>query len=725
MTIHDKIFVINLEKRQDRYNFMLYKLKKVKINNFERINAINGYSENIIHDYDRYKDRKYYGTITSPGAIGLLYTWKNLLKECLIKNYNRILILEDDIYFHKNYNKILENNVNLFNKYNVVMLGGNQERWDTKQLEQIKNKNYYEFSKDKWCCTYGTYAISLDKLAMQVIYNSIKDELKDDTPTIDVQINILIREGKLNGATMYPSAVIPETRDSNNMKERDMVEISKSRKWQLDDYDYIDIYNKIVNYRQNNINLRQNKEIDIYGIDRKTLLSIYDGKQIPFVFIIPSYRNSKWIENNLKSVFNQNYYNWRAIYIDDASEDDTYEKAKHLVKSAEMENKFIIIKNEERKFNAYNRYIGYTSCDDEEICVMLDGDDWLAHNQVLFVLNEEYYNSNILVSYGQFSYFENNRIGITSGKYTFPEEVIKNNSYRNYQWISQHLRTCKASIIKNIPIKQLKDENGKWLTRCTDMAEMFYVLEKSNGCHKNIGSVLYIYNKDNSVQYPNSYYNEDKEERDKLIKYVRSHKNESHQEVNKEKANIINPMNNYKYCYQPEFSQEETFVIPLYGQTDYYLFMIFVRLMDNYDYTFKIKKYQKFEVLKYSKIKDDKYIIYIKNKNKIENIDRNSFNIIAQCNQFPQYIFKSQQFDVFSYCNIYNETIAKILIIDPIIREHGQDISLIKGNKKWELQNEYMLVKNTPNYIIAKPNVYHLKIKFNEKILDIIVNLTF
>ena len=742
MVNFDKIFLINLKTRKDRLEFMLFKLSKTIYKDVKIIEAVNGYSEDIIQFYDKYKNRKYYGGISSPGAIGLLYTWKNILKECIENKYKKILIFEDDIYFHKNYNNIIEENSKLFDKYNVVLLGGNQERWDSDQLEQIKNSNFYEHSKDKWCCTYGTYGISLDNIAIETIYETIKGELEDNTPTIDVQINILIRLGKLNGVTMYPSVVIPETRDSDNMKEREMSEMSKSRKWILEDYDYINIYDTIINYRQNKINIRQNTDLLKLKLklNNKTILSIFDGKQLPFVFIIPSYNNSKWVENNLKSVFNQNYYNWRAIYIDDNSEDDTFIKAQNLVENEGMTNRFTFIKNSIRKYQAYNRYIAYTTCYDEEICVMLDGDDWLSHNEVLSVLNEEYKKHNLLVSYGQFSYFENNRIGMTSGKYNFPKDVIKNCSYRKYQWISQHLRTCKASIIKNIPIIHLQDMNGEWLKSCTDMAEMFYVLENSNGQHKNIGSVLCIYNKDNSIQYPNSYYNENRIQRDKLIEYIRNHSKitnkillnnkdkdkDKDRDKNKNKNEICytKEISSYSKCYQMEFSQYDTFIIPVNSTVDYYLFMINVQLTDTNNYTFQICDKQEFEILKYSKIKEDKYIIYIKNKCKIKKIGVNSFNIIAKCDNDSKYENISQKFDVFSYGNIFNYTannINKILVIDPLIREHGQDISIIKGNK-WELQNDYLLIKVIPNCIISKSKVYHIKLKFNEKIIDIIVN---
>src|SRR4051812_23126452 len=43
-----------------------------------------------------------------------------------------------------------------------------------------------------------------------------------------------------------------------------------------------------------------------------------------FVVIIPSYNNKDWYENNLQSVYKQHYTNYRVVYIDDVSTDDTY-----------------------------------------------------------------------------------------------------------------------------------------------------------------------------------------------------------------------------------------------------------------------------------------------------------------------------------------------------------------------------------------------------------------
>ena len=65
-----------------------------------------------------------------------------------------------------------------------------------------------------------------------------------------------------------------------------------------------------------------------------------------------------------------------------------------------------------------------------------------------------------------------------------------------------------------------------WLPCCTDIAEMWWCLEKSEGKHKYIKDVLYVYNKDNSIIYPNSYYNYSwKKYRSKVRKYLENYTN--------------------------------------------------------------------------------------------------------------------------------------------------------------------------------------------------------
>src|SRR5690606_30026754 len=156
-----------------------------------------------------------------------------------------------------------------------------------------------------------------------------------------------------------------------------------------------------------------------------------------FVIVIPSYNNSQWYEKNLASVVNQNYPDYRIIYTDDASTDNTGNLVEEWVEKNNVEN-FQLIKNTERKGAMCNIYNMIHSCEDDEIWVLADGDDHLAHNDVLNRLNEVYQNPDIWFSYG--SYFD--YPGMTRGcAKPIPQHVIQQSSYRTHPWAFSHLRT--------------------------------------------------------------------------------------------------------------------------------------------------------------------------------------------------------------------------------------------------------------------------------------------
>lgn len=246
-----------------------------------------------------------------------------------------------------------------------------------------------------------------------------------------------------------------------------------------------------------------------------------------FVFIIPSYNNSKWYKKNLDSVMKQTYYKWRIIYVDDNSLDDTFNLVTNYFSNNNLWNRSILIKNDKNYGQAYSRYIAYNQCSDNEICVLLDGDDWLYDETVLSILNKFYNNYDLNLSYGSYVKFFKNKIQQKIyGTDEFPQYIVNGNLYSKYKWISCHLRTVRAQLLKSIPDNYLKDYDNNWLKVSTDLAEMLWVLKKSNGKHMNIKIPLYVYNVDNSLVYDTSYYNHKLEKyRDGVNKKIRFYHN--------------------------------------------------------------------------------------------------------------------------------------------------------------------------------------------------------
>ena len=103
-----------------------------------------------------------------------------------------------------------------------------------------------------------------------------------------------------------------------------------------------------------------------------------------FVILVTSYNDEAWVEYNLASILNQTYTNYKVIYIDDASQDLTYEKALNLIKN---NSKFKITKNVSNK-GALSSFVSVIKdLSDDDIFIHISGDDWLIDDQVLNKLN--------------------------------------------------------------------------------------------------------------------------------------------------------------------------------------------------------------------------------------------------------------------------------------------------------------------------------------------------
>lgn len=215
-----------------------------------------------------------------------------------------------------------------------------------------------------------------------------------------------------------------------------------------------------------------------------------------FVVITPSYNNESWCIENIKSILNQNYTNFRVIYINDCSTDRTGTLINNYINNHENKNIVKFINNSNRYGALQNIYNAIHSCHDSEVVVMVDGDDWLYDNNVLNYLDSVYQDKNIWLTYGQFIGYPCKSLGWCR---EFPELVCKDNLFRKYDWISTHLKTFYAGLFKKIKINDLKFQD-KFFEVNSDFAFMLPMLEMCTNKHfKYIDRILYVYNVQNPI----------------------------------------------------------------------------------------------------------------------------------------------------------------------------------------------------------------------------------
>ncbi len=530
------ILIINLDHRPDRMLFMDFKMKELNLK-YQRISAVKGidfqtqYNNYMsLFNQDEINRKK---NINSLGAYGLLLTYKNKISFLSEENNDssHVMVFEDDICFHKDFLNLFNNYLDIIKNNDVIWLGCQQVRWKDYMIESVNKQGYYISDTKQYYEPWGTYGMVYSKSFLKTLNNELENDF--DTKVIrniDIYLSKIIEKFNFKSIVIFPNLILPQLFESNNTGSRDINTMKEDRKWDLSLYKYLNstgmfesinnnIYKNSLCLRNDNLNLIDS---DITNVQ---LSKIIENNQRSFVFIITSFNNQDWVSNNLSSILNQEYVFWRIIYVDDNSTDNTNKLVHEFVKQHNLKDKIKIIKNDTNMGQSYGRYLAYNQCFDDEICCLLDGDDWLVDDSnILTKINDLYAKHNLIMSYGQFYYYTgNNKDMFLSGKYSYSQQEIDNNDYRK-RWITQHLRCVEASLLKTINSDYLRFE-GSWIKCCTDIAEMYWCLERSKGRHMNHGFPTVVYNKLASETYKNSHYNiekfpEEKLYRQKVLNYL-------------------------------------------------------------------------------------------------------------------------------------------------------------------------------------------------------------
>ena len=163
------------------------------------------------------------------------------------------------------------------------------------------------------------------------------------------------------------------------------------------------------------------------------------------------------------------------------------------------DDRFTLIQNEDKKYalgNIADTINSIEDISDDDIIILLDGDDWLPSNKVLSHLEKVYSDSDCLMTYGSYVYSPNGQKGVEPSEY--PTDVIENNTYRTDQWRASHLRTFKHKVWKEINQDDLKNEDGYYKV-AYDQAIMLPLLEMCGPKAQYIPEIMHVYNRINPL----------------------------------------------------------------------------------------------------------------------------------------------------------------------------------------------------------------------------------
>lgn len=234
----------------------------------------------------------------------------------------------------------------------------------------------------------------------------------------------------------------------------------------------------------------------------------YTNNTTHFKIIVPFYNLTyNELKRCLDSIENQNYNNYEVCIVDDESNKNTNELNK-IQTECKKKPKFKYIKKSKNEGPLYSRITGMKGINskNEDVIVLVDGDDTLYDNNVLSYLNNIYSNNDILITYGNYSERRGNKILKTPMKNCKDfdlKKLIKNKSFRNeHNFNPSHLKTFKYKLFKKIKKEDFKIDN-KIISSSTDLAMMIPMLEMAGDKIMCINKLLYIY----TVDHPNSMHN--------------------------------------------------------------------------------------------------------------------------------------------------------------------------------------------------------------------------
>jgi hypothetical protein len=233
-----KIYILNLKRQNIKKEKIIKHMKKHNINNYTFFEAVDGYTEPHIKDWENYSlipfdniekqiNRKKIG---SAGVWGNLISVRDILITAKKNNETRILFFEDDIILDNDFNKkFTENITQVPSDWLIILLGAGVNQLDSSS-DKINN-NIYKCGKNS--C--GGFAICINSK----IYDELINECnKFNAPFDSGPLNYIINKYYNYCYLMNPNIVICNVEESTLRSYKRTIEtFSKTVGWNLNNFD--------------------------------------------------------------------------------------------------------------------------------------------------------------------------------------------------------------------------------------------------------------------------------------------------------------------------------------------------------------------------------------------------------------------------------------------------------------------------------------------------------
>jgi glycosyltransferase involved in cell wall biosynthesis len=216
-----------------------------------------------------------------------------------------------------------------------------------------------------------------------------------------------------------------------------------------------------------------------------------------FKIVVPVYNAEYWIGRCLYTIYNQQHKDWECVVINDASTDQTA----NVLNSLDFlkDNRFKIVHNKENVKALKNIVDGFdilnSKSEPESVLMVIDGDDFLFSDYTLTIVKQAYEQTGCVLTYGNHIHYPT---GLKSNCEEIPIDIVNSRSYRDYKFVTSHLRTFKSKLWNLIKDEDLR-QNEKYYEAAWDVAFMMPMLEMAGDKFVFIPNVLYCYNRFNPL----------------------------------------------------------------------------------------------------------------------------------------------------------------------------------------------------------------------------------
>lgn len=227
-------YVLNIQRRADRWTRMCTYLRNNGIYNVERFVGYDGLESPHLEEWKEYMKRPLTldeikirrKGIRMPGSWAILKSMRRLIIDAKQKGYRNVLVLQDDLLFHKDFiEKFKEVSKKLPNSWKLLYLGASQHIWDAVKYHD----GYYTTHGN----SSGAFAVGIDFSC----YDFILNEIDKFSMPFDSGALCAVQEKHGNECiVIYPNIVIADVRDSDLRNSRGLKPVGNLFKWNLADY---------------------------------------------------------------------------------------------------------------------------------------------------------------------------------------------------------------------------------------------------------------------------------------------------------------------------------------------------------------------------------------------------------------------------------------------------------------------------------------------------------